>query len=127
MKKQKATYNAVGSRVRNGPRGRKNQNRYGFVADMRLKLKQKVASYILRETGVKPHTMNPADWRARRRAAKEFFSVARHFPVTHYGKQYWLDICGPYCVILSRTIGEVMAVFPVTSHQVLIDKWADKH
>lgn len=107
MKKFKAIYSLMGSRFRNSPergpesvyQGPVNPKKYGFVADMRLKMRR------LEKRG-------------------ERFQIGTRIPVTYYGFKYTLRCCNPYIVVSDR-YGSIMAIFPIVSDRALCDRFGD--
>jgi len=129
----KATYNSIGSVHRNYTsetiaRARRNnyklRGKYGFLADMRLKVTQKFRAFRnhwIRENF--PNGYNPKpSWKHHRRIAREFFGEYRRIEVSHYGKPYILNICRPYCVIVCAVTNDVVGVMPLSSNKVLISR-----
>jgi len=113
-----ATYNGIGSKKRNGPKG----GTYGFLADMRLRLNQKFRAYFYRKMGGRKAVRALSDsrhsmlilayshaWRSRN----------RQYDVTYYGRAFILNVVDPYCVITCADTHEVAGVMPLATDKRL--------
>jgi hypothetical protein len=113
----RATYNAIGSTKRNGP----SKKRYGFLADMRLKLAQKFQSYFREQYRIDSGGKSIRNLTCERRwmlisaYGKAWCSRNRRYTVTHYGKSYVLNVARPYCVILCAMTNRVVGVMPLST------------